>query len=380
MKMRPINSAGPRTATTIALLAGLFLYPLSGFPQSPAAAVTIPEAMRPNMNIATKPIAFTHELPVTEGIVHVAASASGQRTVAATAMVSAPIGGQVVGTLPQLGESVQAGQSLVTLISPQLAEDRARWSMARAKSEVAKQSLGRDEALYKNGLIPKKRLDATRAAAETAMAELAAAKARLRLAGVRDFGQNNGGDDARIAISAPVSGVVTQRTVIPGTRVTTGQSLLEITAANQQWWLLPIPPGQVPNPGVSAQLRVVGCPDPAPVRLVDLTVDPRSQLVTLRAQPKVACQSLRPGQIGMASLWVRVDQPVAAVPITALIQLDDRAHVFVERQGHYFPIPVALKGEGAGKAYVDGSLRKTDRVVVHGMSRLKALMQGMGAQ
>lgn len=382
MTMRPtrIQTPLPFPMAGLALLAGMILWPTVGYSAESDLPIAIPEAMRPNMNITSEPLQFSHELPITEGITHISATASGQNQEAASAAVSAPIDGQVVGDLPQLGEVVQPGQTLITLISPQLAQDQAKWSMASAQAEVARQNLTRDQALYQNGLIAKKRLEATRAEAQTAAAELAGATARLRLAGITHPGQSLKTDAAKLVITAPIGGVVTQRTVIPGTRVATGQPLLEITATNQQWWLMPVPPSFAPTPGANAQLKIAGCPEPAPVRLIDLTVDPHSQMITLRAQPKVACPALRPGQISTASLWVRADQALAAVPITALTSLNDHPHVFVQRADQYLPVPVALKGEGGGKAFVTGPFQAEDRIVTQGMSRLKALAEGMGAQ
>jgi len=374
------QSSLQRPLLGLALLAGLTLLPVVGFSAEPGQPIVVPEAMQPNMDIVSEPLRFSHDLPVTEGIVHITASASGQNQETASAVVSAPIAGQVVGNPPQLGEAVQAGQALVTLISPQLAQDQAQWSMASAQADMTRQNLTRDQALYKNGLIAKKRLEATRAEAQTAAAELAGATARLRLAGIAHPGQSLKTDAAKLVVTAPISGVITQRTVIPGTRVTTGQSLLQITATNQQWWLMPVPPTHAPAMGTQATLRIDGCPEPAPVRLIDLTVDPNSQLITLRAQPKVACTTLRPGQISTATLWVHAEKPLVAVPITALTEMKDQTHVFVQRADQYLPIPVTLQGEGDGKAYVTGPFLAEDRVVTRGMSRLKALAEGMGAQ
>lgn len=366
----------------LSLLTGMTLLPNVGFSAESGQPqpIAIPEAMRPNMDITSEPLHFGKSLPVTQGIVHIAASSSGQSQEMASAAVSAPIAGQVVGDLPQLGQSVKAGEALVTLVSPQLAQDQAQWSMANAQAAVSQQNLSRDQALYKNGLIAKKRLEATRAEAQTAAAELASATARLRLAGVAHPGQNLKSDAAQLVVTAPIGGVVTQRSVIPGTRVTTGQPLLEITATNQQWWLMPVPPALAPTPGTQATLKIDGCPEAAPVRLIDLTVDPHSQMITLRAQPKTACPALRPGQIGTATLWVTSAQSFASVPITALTELDDSTHVFVQRGDQYLPIPVSLHGEGDGQAFVTGPFQAEDRVVTQGMSRLKALGEGMGAQ
>ena len=282
-----------------------------------------------------------------------------------------------MGTLPQVGQVVQAGETLFEIASAQLGDAMAQWQMAKAKVTLTQQNLNRDTALFKDGLIAKKRLEATRGEAQMAAAELKSASARLKAAGAENPEQNGG---INLAVRAPITGVITQRTVMPGERVTTGQSLFDITATKDQWWLLAISPEKAPSAGQKAELKIAGCPEPAPVRLMDLTVDPTSQLVTLRAQPDAPCATLRPGQITTATLWVEHSKPVASLPINALTELDSQTQVFVQRGQNYFPIPVTRIGEAEGRVFVSGQFEPGDRVVTTGISRLKALSMGMGAE
>lgn len=337
------------------------------------SAITIPEAMRSNLNLQTQAIEFSRQVPVTQGMVTISAASSNQ----ASMQVSAPADGQVMGTLPQLGQVVQAGEILFEIASAQLGDAMAQWQMAKAKVTLTQQNLNRDTALFKDGLIAKKRLEATRGEAQMATAELKAASARLKAAGA-DKPEQNGG--INLAVRAPITGVITQRMVMPGERVTTGQSLFDITATKDQWWLLAISPEKAPSAGQKAELKIAGCPESAPVQLMDLAVDPTSQLITLRAHPNTPCATLRPGQVTTATLWVEQSKPAASLPISALTELGDQTQVFVQRGQNYFPIPVARIGEADGQVFVSGQFEPGDRVVTSGISRLKALSMGMGAE
>jgi membrane fusion protein, heavy metal efflux system len=344
------------------------------------SAITIPEAMRSNLNLQTQTIEFSRQVPVTQGMVTISAASSNQ----ASMQVSAPTDGQVMGALPQVGQVVQAGEILFEIASAQLGDAMAQWQMAKAKVTLAQQNLSRDAALFKDGLIAKKRLEATRGEAQMAAAELKAASARLKanfvsyaLAGAEKPEQNGG---INLAVRAPITGVITQRMVMPGERVTTGQSLFDITATEDQWWLLAISPEMAPSAGQKAELKIAGCPASAPVRLMDLAVDPTSQLITLRAHPNTPCATLRPGQITTATLWIEQSKPAASLPISALTELDDQTQVFVQRGQNYFPIPVARIGAADGQVFVSGPFEPGDRVVTSGISRLKALSMGMGAE
>lgn len=374
----------PTRTRSMSILAGLILLSSASFAAEPHSSndqpITIPEAMRANMDITTVPLQFTQQRPVTRGIVHISASASALAGESASAQVSSPAEGQIIGAVPQIGEVVKAGQPLIEIASPQLAQDQAQWAMANAQATVARQDLSRDQALFADGLIAKKRLEATRANTRTAEATLQAAAERMRLAGITNPNKTKSSQTAKLTITATIDGVITQRKVITGERITAGQSLLEITAQNHQWWLMAVPPAHAPAADAKAELKIVGCPEPAPVRLIDLTVDPASQMITLRAQPKVACTALRPGQISTATLWVHATKTLIAVPIIALTEMDNQTQIIVHRNGQYLPVPVTQHGEAGGMAYVTGPLQPQDQVVTGGIARLKALAQGMGTE
>lgn len=377
-----MNHCTPRrrifqTALVTAMTAWITVSPV-GFAAPSAAtsassAIVIPEAMRSNLNVKTQAIEFSTQVPVTQGMATISAASSNQ----ASMQISAPADGQVIGTLPSVGQGVKAGDVLFEISSAQLGDAMAQWQMANAKVTLTQQNLNRDTTLFKDGLIAKKRLEATRGEAQMAAAELKAANARLKAAGA-DKPEQNGG--INLAVRAPITGVITQRMVMPGERVTTGQSLFDITATQDQWWLLAIAPQKAPSAGQQAELKITGCTEPAPVRLMDLAVDPTSQLITLRAHPNAPCTALRPGQITTATLWVEQPKPAAALPIDALTELDDQTQVFVQRGPDYFPIPVTRLGEADGQVFVSGAFESGDRVVTAGTSQLKALSLGMGGE
>lgn len=346
--------------------------PALGAP-APAKAVEVPEAMRPNLKIQSVPLTATQNLPITQGMVQISAAASHQ----ASSQVSAPADGLIVGNLPQIGQTVTAGQTLFELASAGLADLQGQWSMAQARAALAQQNLSRDSLLFTDGLIAKKRLDDTRSQAQSATAELNAATARLKVAGLTAGKEATGGN---LAVRAPVTGVVTQRKIMPGERVMAGQALFEITLSGAQWWLMAVPPAQAPAAGMQAELKIASCPEAAPVKLVDLAVDSVSQMVTLRAEPKTPCANLRPGQKASASLWIMQPNPVQVVPIGAVTEIDNQPQVFVQRGAQFFLIPVQLRGEFDGMAYVLGAFEPQDLIVTEGGSRLKALALGMGAE
>lgn len=337
---------------------------------------------RAGIPLKTEVAKASDRIPVTSGLVRVAAAASDQ----ASQRVMAPLGGQLSGDLPSQGDMVKAGQVLVRISSAQLAEYLGQWQSASADALAARQALDRDKALFAEGLIPRKRLESAQATARMAQARLSAMRAQLATAGVPDPAKLDASAlrGAEIEVKAPISGVITQRSVMPGDRVAQGAPLFEITSVQQQWWLFSVSPDQLPPQGTPLWLDVDGCKQSAKVRLVDLAVNPASQLITLRAQPDQACARLRPGQYVDATLMKAVDQPVVMVPQVAVTRLGKQDQVYVVQGSEIRAVSIRILGRGNGQVYVQavtaGALREGDTVVTQGVSRLKAVELGMGGE
>lgn len=334
-----------------------------------AEPITIPEAYRANLSLKTAPISFVSQVPHASGLALIAAGSSADSQV----VVSAPVDGTVGATLPAIGQALTPGTVLTTLNSPQLAELRAAAQMAATRVQQAEQALVRDQKLFAEGLIATKRLQASQAELASARAAERAAQASLALV---DKDQSSHG--TQLTITTPTAGVLSRRLVQPGTRVTQGTPLFELSTTGQ-WWLLPLPVDQVPPQTAGASVHVAGCPD-APLRTVDATVDPDNQLLTLRAEPTAPCAALRPGQRVNATLWITTDTPTAAIPVDALSTEAGQWQVFVQRGDQFFVLSVTERAISEGTAFVVGAFKPNDTVVVAGANRLKAIRLGMGAE
>jgi hypothetical protein len=96
---------------------------------------------------------------------------------------------------------------------------------------------------------------------------------------------------------------------------------------------------------------------------------------------RVSNDALRPGQLTEVEL-ANVDQGQQRIPASALILQKGRSLVFVEtaqdaKQSHYTPRPVKVLYKGGDTLTVDG-LKNGEKIAVHGVSGLKALLNGVG--
>ena len=120
---------------------------------------------------------------------------------------------------PSVGERVQEGQILVVL-APTAQE--GGFAQARSRVERLVREVQRSERLVEAGAIPRRRLEDARHDLEVARAELDA------------MGGGTDGDYS-LSLRAPISGVVSERSFVPGSRVDAGEPLFTIVDPSSAW-------------------------------------------------------------------------------------------------------------------------------------------------
>lgn len=139
------------------------------------------------------------------------------------ATVRAEVGGSVLQTLAEQGQSVSKGQLLVRIDDSALREAelsaRAAVTTAQNSVDINKRQVDRSEALIKAGAIAERDLEMTRNQYSAAQAQLANAKAQLA---------NAEKQLSKATVEAPFSGIVSARTVSAGDVVQPGGALYTV--------------------------------------------------------------------------------------------------------------------------------------------------------
>jgi cobalt-zinc-cadmium efflux system membrane fusion protein len=286
--------------------------------------------------------------------------------------VAAPWPGLVAQLQVSEGDTVKAGQVLATLLSPNGVEQSNAARAARGQQELSQQNLQRDEALFKEGLIPRSRLEASRSQARQ---DELATQSRQAVAQTPDARWEGG----RLQILAPLSGVVLGRTVTLGERVEAGAQLMHIGQPGGWWVDVRVPVGDAAQiqPGQAVMLGEGVAVSQATVSAVGMAVDAATQTVLVRAQvagaPKQAGPSLRWGQ----AVSVQVQQGAGAtvgLPDAAIVEWQGEPAVWLqEAEGSFRLASVQQAQRKAGQSTVQG-LPPGARVVVRGTAALKALL------
>ncbi len=316
-----------------------------------------------------------------------------QLTVPATivAFDHAALNAQVAGYLDHIyvdvGSRVRRGQVLLTIGTPELAADRASAAAALQSARAAQSGADAEAAMQAdqtrrltqvaqtdNQFVARQDLENAQARARIvtqsatgAAAQVAAAQAALqRVTAQQEFGM----------VRAPFSGVVTARSVDPGTLVhnssSTGDSgtpLLTIDSTGTVRVILHVPDtqadlvqaGQVVNVHVDAlpAQQFTGT-----ITRVSSALDPMSRTMQAEVDLPNSAGKLRTGMFGTATLDLRTEPGALFLPSSAIHQdRQGKSFVYVVQNGEVQPQAVVTSLETGVHAKVDG-LQSGQQVVL----------------
>ncbi len=256
-------------------------------------------------------------------------------------------GFRVTAVLVDVGDHVAKGQTLVqldpSLLQGQLAQQEALAAQAAVNAKQAEDQAGRVKDLDNQGVLSQEAIDQRRFQARAAQAT-----ANAQAAALRDIKTRN----AKMAVTAPVSGLILERTVRPGDMSSTGggtpwfrlarDSEVELAAQLSDSDLANIRPGQHADVTLPGGLVVSGV-----VRLVSPQIDPQTKLGIVRIHLPVRAD-IRAGGFGRA-VFTDVSGAVLAAPETAVRYDADGASVMVvgpDNRVHRATVQTGQRGGG----------------------------------
>jgi cobalt-zinc-cadmium efflux system membrane fusion protein len=298
----------------------------------------------------------------TQGSLAVSFEASGEIIPAAgkMAQVAAPISGLIdpggVAQSPSPGQQVRRGQ-VIALLTPTLGEGGASYAEARARLREAEEEHERAKRLFAAEAIPQRRVRE---------AEIRLQAAREALAGLGGGALTAGG---RIEIRAPIGGIVTARSITPGSRIDAGAPLFTIIDPSVVWLEVNVPAASAPlvGRGSGATFQLEGSPRTYRAqRVVSLggVVDSLSRTVPVIYEVANSDGTIRVG--ANARVFVGTGRRVngVVVPATAILDENGRAIAYVQTEGETFEKrELTVGGTEGGFAVVLSGIEDGERVV-----------------
>jgi membrane fusion protein, heavy metal efflux system len=276
--------------------------------------------------------------------------------------------GRVLTLNADIGQSVNAGQVLATLASPEFGAAQADTAKAMADAQVAERALARHQTLFEADVISRKELDSTEADALRARAELARAQARTRMYG---SAQNV---NQQLGLAATVKGVVVERNLSAGQEVRPDQggpgnpALFVVSDPSVLWVQIDAREADIASlqPGTQISLTLPNYPDQSFEAKIAATgdfIDSNTRAIKVRAVVDNAKRLLKAEMLGTA----RIQRKLAAgvlVPASA-VQLRGTEHwAYVQTEaGVYEPRRVKLGYEGIKEVLIVEGVQAGEQVV-----------------
>lgn len=294
------------------------------------------------------------------------------------ARVVPPVDGRITKIAADLGDHVEAGQTLAVLESPELGEARSAYQQAQVELDLAKASLDRAQRLVQEGSSAKKDLLSAKGDHERAQAKLNAASAKLTSYGASVSAPRGMPPDA-LAIAAPFGGTVVERTAVLGEYAQSYQSLFTIADLSSVWIETNLYDRDIGSVAVGALATVsVGAyPDrrfAGKLTYISSLLDKETRTAKARIEAPNPDGRLKPGMFADALIEKATKSPELRLPDTALVLLQGQMTAFVAEGDGFEPRPVETGARSGDQIVIKSGLEPGDEVVVSGAYALKAYL------
>ncbi|MFL5404826.1 MAG: efflux RND transporter periplasmic adaptor subunit [Myxococcales bacterium] len=333
---------------------------------APAAVTMSPEAIRA-AGVMTAPVAESKLTVYDEMPGSIEAPSD------ALVVVNTPASGVVEALAVDVGDPVTRGKRLATVRSPELAKAQADYRRSVVAEQHAASALERSEALEREGLISRRRVEADRLQWRASQLGIEEASQHIRILGgsLKDA-------TGSVGIVSPIAGTITTRTANRGEAVAQNAPLFTVVDVSRVVVQLRAPGGVRVEPGT----QVTFTADVLPGRIFAATVksasdvlDPETRRFFIRCTLVNKDNLLKPGMF----VTGKVPRPTVTaivVPETAVMDMEGGKSVFVAHEGGQFERRVVVLGPRAeGQVAVQSGLKEHEAVVTKGAFWVRTQLQ-----
>ena len=303
-----------------------------------------------------------------------------------TVRVFSPIAGRVESIRADLGKPVQAGEVLATLLSPDFGQAQADCRKAVADLAQAERVFLRTKDLAEHGAAAQKEVEAAQADVDRAKTEKSRTEVKLA-----QFGGSKAELDGTYALTSPIGGIITDRTLNVGQEVRPDQMLANIPGyasplfvvsnPKKLWVMLEVTERDLPKLAAGDQLTLRSAAFPGKtfkgklLKIGDM-LDPTTRTAKVRGEVDNSEGLLK------SEMYVTVDVEDgkdkiqgAEVAARAVIFRDDKHYVFIEKQaGRFQRREVAVTDDHDGRTTVTKGIVPGERVVTEGSLYLQSIL------
>lgn len=301
-----------------------------------------------------------------------------------TVRVYTPISGRVIKIFAEMGQKVNAGDSLVAIDSPDFGQSQTDAEKADSDVRLAKKVLERDQDLLAHGAAAQKDVEADQADLEEKQAEMTRTLVQLA-----HYGGSLGQINNHYILKAPLAGTVVEKNINPGQQLRDDLILANVPQAYQPlfiisdpaklWLFLDVTEADQSKlrVGQTLTLRTRAYPDKefhGTLQVIGQELDPTTRTLKVRADVDNSEGLLRSETYVTAELE-NVPAGGVTIPSQAIFRKDEKTYVFVENApGDYVRREIETGPEDQGRIAVLRGLDVGERVVVQGGLLLENLL------
>lgn len=297
--------------------------------------------------------------------------------------ISSPLQGRVVEVRAHLGDRVKAGDVLLVVDSPDIAQAYSEYVKEDSDLQYATRAYELAKDLYENKAMPLKDLKQAENELVKARAEFRRAKERLLSLRVPAEELEKPLDrqkiTSRFEMKSPLTGTVVERAVTPGQSVNGDPAqvlftvadldMVQVVADLYERDLALVKEGQFAVVNVEAY---PGVDFPATVAAVGDVVDPATRTIKVRAWVNNEARKLKPEMFARLRLEVGDAAQFITVPREAILEVDGKQFVYVvQDHDRYVKREVKVSSVSPDQVRVVEGLTRGERIVTRGAVLLK---------
>jgi cobalt-zinc-cadmium efflux system membrane fusion protein len=293
-----------------------------------------------------------------------------------TTPVFSAIGGPVHEILVAPGETVHAGQPLLTVNSPDYSAARSAYIKARAAFFLADKIYTRAQDLFSHGAIAEADLQQAESARAQAQADMQSSEDALRALGLNDpeaVVKNPPKMTSQIPVIAPVGGEVVERLVGPGQLLLAGATqIFTISDMNTVWVLVNVYQNDMAyvRPGDPVDITTDSYPDVfhGKISYIAPALDPTTRTLQARIVTSNPGKKLKKDMYVTATVQAGAIRDALTVPDAAVLRdTENQPFVYVQSGSNQFARRLIKVGDSQGsRTQVTDGLKEGERVVGDG--------------
>lgn len=279
------------------------------------------------------------------------------------------VSGSVDKVYVSLGDYVQRGQLLSTILSTDITTFQRDYNVAKADQEVAEKNMARANDLYSSGMMSEKDFAEARKEYTNAVSDFNEKKQILQL-----YGGSPDRLDATFRVVAPRPGYIVERNINEGTQIRTDNNtnIFTISDLKTVWIWANVHESDMAKvkEGDQVTVKTIAYPDNTYrgfIKKIGTMLDPASRVIRVRTELENENGELKPEMFATVVITSKTKDEVLSVPQKSVVLENNQYYVMREVGTNSFEkILITIGKKFSDFAEVTNGLQAGDRVIVEG--------------